>query len=164
MNGRTRSMLSYLADGIHPRYPFPVTPFPVPTTQRHNVFNRLQEALRKDVEHLFGVLTDRFRIALHPGRYPSIAQHDTTSLAVAILHDMIVEVRRDGYLGSRRAAAASFIDEGGLDSLRQRWRQLSRVARWVLDDHLPERSLDLCSERDASRNAHELPPLTRWGF
>eukprot|EP00170_Pyropia_yezoensis_P007371 contig_30185_g7393 len=91
VNGRTRDMLYYLADGIYPRYPLLVTPFPVPTTQRHKVVNRLQEALRKDVERLFGVLTGRFHIALHPGRYRSIAQLDPTSRAVAIIPNMIVE-------------------------------------------------------------------------
>lgn len=110
---RKRDMLYNLADGIYPHDPFLAAPFRVPTTQRHKVFNLLQEALRKDVERLLGVLTGRFHIALHPGRYRSIAQLNTTTRAVAILHNMIVEVRRDGYLGRRRAAAAFPVDEGG---------------------------------------------------
>jgi len=41
-------------------------------------FNHLQEAIRKDVDHLFGVLTQRFHITLHSGRDCSVKQLITT--------------------------------------------------------------------------------------
>jgi len=38
------------------------------------MFNRLQEALRQVVERLFEFLMERFYVALHQGRYRSVAQ------------------------------------------------------------------------------------------
>lgn len=109
VNGRERDMLHYLADGIYLRYPFLATPCPVPTLPKHKVFNRLQGALRKDVEHLFGVITGRFHIALHLGRYRSVPQLNTTSRSVATLHNMVVEVRHKGFDARRRTAAAGVV-------------------------------------------------------
>jgi len=41
-------------------------------------FNRLQEAFLKDVERLFGVILERFHVALHPVRYHAVSQLLTT--------------------------------------------------------------------------------------
>lgn len=108
-NGRTRDLPYYLADGIYPRYAFFVTPYPQPVqTLQHRTFNRLQEALRKDVERLYSVITARFHIALNPARYRTVKQMTTTAKSIAILHNMIVEARRDGFAGRRRSAAAAY--------------------------------------------------------
>jgi len=72
VNGRTRRLLYYLTDGVYPQYPFLVSPYPNPITPTEKSFNRLQEALRNDVERLYGVLTARFHILLHPGRLGSV--------------------------------------------------------------------------------------------
>jgi len=69
--------LYFLVDGIYPRFAFFASPFPNPTTEVEMTFNRLQEALRKDVERLYAVLTARFHVALHPARYASMAQMAT---------------------------------------------------------------------------------------
>lgn len=59
-NDRTRDLSYYLADGIYPRYAYFVTPYPQPVrTTKPRTFNRLQEAVMKDVERLYGVLTAR---------------------------------------------------------------------------------------------------------
>jgi len=68
INETSRTLPYYLVDGIYPRYAFLVSPHPIPLTYEANTFNCLQEAIRKDVERLFGVLTKRFHVALHPGR------------------------------------------------------------------------------------------------
>jgi len=60
-------------DGIYPRFAFFVSPFPDPTTEVEVTFNRLEEALRKDVERLYAVLTARFHVALHPAKYSTVA-------------------------------------------------------------------------------------------
>ena len=88
-----------------------MSPHPMPMTDEAKTFNRLQEAIRKDVERLFGVLTKRFHIALHPGRYRSVKQLITTYKAVSSLHNMFVESRRDGILSHRRGAGGT--NEGG---------------------------------------------------
>jgi len=51
-NGTTRTLLYYLVDGIYPPFAFFVSPTPDPTTEVETTLNRLQEALRKDVERL----------------------------------------------------------------------------------------------------------------
>jgi len=56
-------------DGIYSRYAFLMSPHPMPSTEEDKLFNRLQEAVRRNVERLFGVLTQRFHIALDPERY-----------------------------------------------------------------------------------------------
>jgi len=72
VNGNTRTLLYYLVDGIYPRFAFFVAPYPNPQTPEQRTFNRLQEALRKDVERLFGILTARFHVMLHPSRMWSV--------------------------------------------------------------------------------------------
>ena len=104
INGTTRTLPYYLVDGIYPRYAFLVSPHPMPLTDEAKTFNRLQEAIRKDVERLFGVLTKRFHIALHPGRCRSVKQLIMTYKAVCILHNMCVEARRGTFLSRRRHA------------------------------------------------------------
>ena len=104
MNGTSRTLPYYLVDGIYPRYAFLMSPHPMPSTEEQKVFNRLQEAVRKDVERLFGVLTQRFHIALHPGRYRSVKMLVLTFKAICILHNMCVESRREGFLSRRRRA------------------------------------------------------------
>jgi len=51
---------------------------PKPSTEEQTTFNRFQEAIRNDVERLFGVLWKSFHVALHPGRYRSVSQLMTT--------------------------------------------------------------------------------------
>lgn len=52
MNGRTRRMPYYLADGIYPKYPILARHFAQPVDAPQRMYNHLQEALRKDVERL----------------------------------------------------------------------------------------------------------------
>lgn len=113
LNGRRRTVPYYLVDGIYPRYAFFAAAYETPTTVQQRTYNRLQEAVRKDVERLFAVLTARFHVALHPARYGTVAQLRTTANAAAILHIMMVELRRDAFLGRRRSAEARGEDVSG---------------------------------------------------
>jgi len=112
VNGRTRRLLYYLTDGVYSKYPFFVSPYPNPITPTEKSFNRLQEALRKDVERLYGVLTARFHILLHPGRFGSVEQMMLAGKAAAILHNMVVEQRRGGFVAHERMAAAAAARDG----------------------------------------------------
>ena len=58
-NGTSRTLPDYLVDGVYPRYAFLMSRHRMPSTEEQKVFNRLQEAVRKDVERLFGILTQR---------------------------------------------------------------------------------------------------------
>jgi len=92
-NGITHTLPYYLVYGIYPRYAFLLSPQPLPMTDEAKSFNRPQEATCKDVERLFGALTKRFHIVLHPGRYRSVKQLITTYKAACILYNMCVVVR-----------------------------------------------------------------------
>lgn len=114
-NGKTRTLLYYLVDGIYPHYAFFICSFGDANTEKRKTFNRLQEAIRKDVERLYAVLSARFHIALHPARYARVTTICAVAEAVAILHNMVTELRRGGYLGRQRSelAAALAGDVGG---------------------------------------------------
>jgi len=71
-NGTTRTLLYFLVYGNYPRFAFFVSSFPDPTTEVEVTFNRLQEALRKDVERLYAVHTALFHVALHPAKYSTV--------------------------------------------------------------------------------------------
>jgi len=107
INGRTRTLPFYLVDGIYPRYAFLISPHPKPSTEEQTTLKRLQEAIRRDVERLFGILMKRFHVALNPGRYHSVSQLVTTYKAICILHNMCVESRRSNFLSRRRRGAGS---------------------------------------------------------
>lgn len=102
VNGSSFRTPYYLVDGIYPRYSFLVSPHANPRTPEERASNRLQEALRKDVERLYAVLTSRFHIALYPARYAHVSTLIRTAKAVAILHNMVTELRRDGYVSQFR--------------------------------------------------------------
>jgi len=107
INGRTHTLPYYLVDGIYPRYDFLMSQHPKPSTEEQRTFHCLQEAIRKDLERLFGVLMKRFHVALHPGRYHSVSQLVTTYKAIFILRIMCVESRRSNFLSRRRRAVGS---------------------------------------------------------
>lgn len=117
-NGRARTLLYYLVDSIYAHYAFSVRPYPTTTTRKQKTFNRLQEAVRKDAERLYAVLTARFHVALHPARMGTVPQITTVAKAVCILHNMVTEMRRDGYFSRTRTgygagAAVSGATAGG---------------------------------------------------
>jgi len=112
LNGTTRLLPYQLVDSFNPRYAFLMSPHPKPTTEEHKVFLRFQDAVSKDVERLFGVLTQRFHIAFHPGRYRSVKMLILTFKALCSLHDMCVEIRLEGFLSRRRRAEGA--NEGGV--------------------------------------------------
>lgn len=116
INGHTRTLPYYLVDGIYPHYAFYICSYGRAVTDKQKTFNRLQEALRKDVERLYAVLTSRFHIALHPARYANVTTICSVAKAVAILHNMVTQVRRGGYLAKQRRDFAVAVAEETSDS------------------------------------------------
>jgi len=55
ISGRTRTLPYYVVDGIYQGSAFLMAPHPKPSAEEQTTFNRLQEAIRKDMERLFGV-------------------------------------------------------------------------------------------------------------
>ena len=107
LNGRSRRLLYYAADQGYPRYALFAQPFSNPDTPRRLVYNRLQEAVRKDAERLYAVWWSRWFITKYPARYMTLPRLINTAKAVAILHNMAVEHRRHGFVSSSRMAAAA---------------------------------------------------------
>ena len=81
---------------------FFVSPFPNPTTKVKLNFNRPQEAVRKNLERLYALLTARFHVSLHPKNYSTVDQMVTGTKAVAIVHNMVTEQQKDGYISRTR--------------------------------------------------------------
>jgi len=107
VNGRTHTMPYYLTDKAYHKYPVFLSCYAKPTTRKQRIFNRLQEAMRKDVERLYGVLTARFHMLLRPSRFTSVVQMIKAVKAMSILHNMVVLERRGDFIGNRRIAAAA---------------------------------------------------------
>uniref|UniRef100_A0A0D3ECS7 DDE Tnp4 domain-containing protein n=1 Tax=Brassica oleracea var. oleracea TaxID=109376 RepID=A0A0D3ECS7_BRAOL len=61
------------------------------------LFTQHQEAVRKDVEHAFGVLQARLSIVKNPSLFWDKVKIGKIMRACIILHNMIVEDERDGY-------------------------------------------------------------------
>jgi len=107
VNGRTRTMPYYLTDNAYHKYPVFLSCYAKPTTRKQSIFNRLQEAMGKDVERLYEVLTARYHMLLRPSRFTSVAQMIKAVKAMAILHNLVGLERRGDVLGNRRTAAVA---------------------------------------------------------
>uniref|UniRef100_A0A0D2ZSD2 DDE Tnp4 domain-containing protein n=1 Tax=Brassica oleracea var. oleracea TaxID=109376 RepID=A0A0D2ZSD2_BRAOL len=70
----------------------------LPQSPKQELFAKVQEAARKDVERDFGVLQARFAIVKNPVRTLDKEKIGKIMRACIILHNMIVENERDGYI------------------------------------------------------------------
>lgn len=96
--------LYYLADGIYQSYKGFVKTLPETQDQRKNIFRKRQEAVRKVVERVFGVLFARWNILYSPGRLWSASDMEEVVSACVILHNMIVEQRIGAFAGNGTGA------------------------------------------------------------
>jgi len=109
LNGRSRRLLFYAADQGYPRYAIFAQPYSKPDTPRRQVYNVLQEAVRKDAELLYAVWWSRWFITKYPARYMKLPRLINTAKAVATLYNMAVEHRRHSFIASTRMAAAAAV-------------------------------------------------------
>jgi hypothetical protein len=106
---------SVLIAFIDPKWAVFVSGIPDPVGEAKQLFTKMQEAIRKDVERGFGVLQLRFAITKYPSRKWTSEKICTILKACVIMHNMIVEDERDTYSlfsdlefeGPLRDAAAS---------------------------------------------------------
>jgi Plant transposon protein len=89
----------YLTDGIYPRWIFFVQTVSNPTKVAQNTFAAKQQAVRKCVERVFGVLFARFHILCTPSGLWTIEAMGDIMTACATMHNMIVAVRKYEYTG-----------------------------------------------------------------
>ena len=97
VNGKKRTMLYYLADGIYPSWALFVKTIKEAITAKEKAYARAQEGVRMDIERAFGVLTARFHILQRPCRLWYRRDIRKVVKACIILHNMIVEERRNHY-------------------------------------------------------------------
>ncbi|XP_056863932.1 uncharacterized protein LOC108852297 [Raphanus sativus] len=69
VNGREYHLTYYLTDGIYPKWATFIQSIPLPQSPQAVLFAQRQEAVRKDVEHAFGVLQARFAIVKNPALF-----------------------------------------------------------------------------------------------
>jgi len=107
LNGRSRRLLFYAADAGYPRYALCALPHPKPDHPKLLVYNRLEEATRKDAERIYAVLWSQWFIMKYPARYMSVLRLIKTAKATAVLHIMAMEHKRKGLISALRVSAAA---------------------------------------------------------
>jgi hypothetical protein len=81
----------YLADGIYPSWATFVKTIPEPRGNKKKYFAKAQEACRKDVEHVFGVLQSRFAIVHESAHLWDEDSLGNIMMPCIIMHNTIVE-------------------------------------------------------------------------
>uniref|UniRef100_A0A0D3E5J1 No apical meristem-associated C-terminal domain-containing protein n=1 Tax=Brassica oleracea var. oleracea TaxID=109376 RepID=A0A0D3E5J1_BRAOL len=97
VNGHTYKLVYYLTDGIYPKWSTFIQSITLPQTPEQELFAKIQEATRKDVERAFGVLQSRFAIVRNPVKTLNKEKIGKIMRACIMLQNMIVEDERDGY-------------------------------------------------------------------
>ncbi|XP_033146133.1 putative nuclease HARBI1 [Brassica rapa] len=98
VNEHTYKLVYYLTDGIYPKWSTFIQSITLPQSPKQELFAKVQEATRKDVERAFGVLQSRFAIVRNPALTMNKAKIGKIMRACIILHNMVVENERDGYI------------------------------------------------------------------
>ncbi|XP_021737714.1 uncharacterized protein LOC110704233 [Chenopodium quinoa] len=97
VNDHHYNMGYYLTDGIYPKWAAFIPTISLPQNEKEGIFAKLQEARRKDVERVFGVLQARFAIIRNPALARDASMLGKIMIACIIMHTMIVEDERDTY-------------------------------------------------------------------
>jgi hypothetical protein len=88
-------MWYYLTDDIYPSWTVFVKGISVPQQEKHRFFSMKQALVRKDVECIFDLLKKMFNILVIPARSYSQRTLDLIMRACIILHNMIIDDKRD---------------------------------------------------------------------
>uniref|UniRef100_A0A0D3AXP4 Myb-like domain-containing protein n=1 Tax=Brassica oleracea var. oleracea TaxID=109376 RepID=A0A0D3AXP4_BRAOL len=97
VNGHQFDLAYYLMDGIYPKWSTFIQSISLPQGPKAELFAKVQEATRKDVERAFGVLQARFAIVKNPAILWDKRQIGMVMRTCIILHNMIVENEHNGY-------------------------------------------------------------------
>ena len=119
MNGNEYDMAYFLTDNIYPKWRIFMRTFKGDQRNMMKAFAnyaRRHEAIRKDIERLFGVLQKRFHVLFHPCRSWSKEMMSIVVAACITLHNMIVEDE---------------FDDGLLDETDYEWKK-NRVEKACL--------------------------------
>ena len=94
VNGNQYHLAYYLTDGIYPKWVTFIQSIRLPQGQKNSLFAQTQEAVKKDVERVFGVLQARFAVVRNPSHLWDKDKIANIMRACIILHNMIVEDER----------------------------------------------------------------------
>ena len=95
VNGESRKVPYWLADGIYPKWPCFLQTFLEPVTRKEKLLASSQEAMRKDAERAFGVLQAKFHIVQRPSLFWYTSTMKYVMRCCVILHNMMVEYRME---------------------------------------------------------------------
>ncbi len=91
VNGNAYQYAYWLGDGIYPRYACFVNAFAKPQTRMQKMFALAQEAKRKDIEQVFGMLQARFHILTSACRLWERHATKTVIQTCVILHNLVID-------------------------------------------------------------------------
>jgi len=97
VNRTQYNMGYYLVDDIYLDFVMFVNTISMPQGEKRKLFAQRQESARKDVERAFGVLQSRFAIIHGLTHFWDVDKMKNIIYACFILHNMIVEHKRDTY-------------------------------------------------------------------
>lgn len=106
INGTVRDWMYFLADGIYPDWAVFVKTYSEPYCEKHRLFAKRQEAVRKDVECAFGILVAKFHVLARPIRQWYIEEIVDLLHCCVILHNMVVAHYGEDYLQQEEATVA----------------------------------------------------------
>lgn len=112
VNGKPYSMLYYLVDGIYPNWAMFIDTIAEAINKKEKTFSGAQEAVRKDIERAFGVLLSRWHLLAKPCNYRDRKTINNIMKTAIIMHNMIVELRHDGYESQLFEEAKVAIERG----------------------------------------------------
>ena len=95
-SGQDRRQAYLLCDSIYPEWPLFSKPIQNTNVRKERKYSRIQEAARKDVERLFGVVQSRFEILRRELRKWELDDVVTIANACMILHNLIVRMQVNG--------------------------------------------------------------------
>jgi hypothetical protein len=93
--GKLYSTLYCLADGIYPSWAMFIKTLRKASSPKTRHFSAAQEEVRNDIERAFGVLFSRFHIFKRPCVLRDRKMITSILLTCILMHNMIVESRRD---------------------------------------------------------------------
>ncbi len=143
------SWFYWLTDGIYPRWSRFFSAYREPSTAEEKSFNAHKEEVRKSVERVFGVLFKRFGIMYQPARVHHVEAMRSIVLCCVILHNMIVEERKDAYIGLQGTFEYEAAFSGTLvNPLPKASNMAERIEQWNSCRNLESSSFH-CALRDA---------------
>lgn len=112
LNGNRRRWLLYLlGDGAYPRWSIFARPIAAPANEMEAYAGEQQACVRKDVERFFGCLQGRFRILRGERHEWSDETVQLIADVCVILHNMIVEMWRQGKLSQEEVVSGTNVVE-----------------------------------------------------